>query len=102
MESINYTARKFVSILVVFALALAMALAAATPAQAASGTMYCGQGGYPYTYAQGPNTYTHWVQGTPSTPYPGTVWLSWTYRTGNRSWSVTGSGLQAGNGVCYT
>lgn len=87
--------------LMVAVLALVMSVGFATAAQAASGTMNCGQGGHPYTYGNGTGIIAHYVQGLGTVYKSGTASHNWSFTTGSHYWSITGAGLIFGNAACY-
>ncbi|NOY55913.1 MAG: hypothetical protein GXP34_07995 [Actinobacteria bacterium] len=91
--------RRTITIIAVLGLLIAMM---ALPAAASSGSMNCQTGGYPRTVGYGAGLQYHWVQGTPGTYYDsdGTLVLTWTWRTGYRSWIVNAPG--GGYGACKT
>lgn len=93
--------RRLRHVFLVAVLAIAMTVGFAGTAQAASGTMYSGQGGYPYTYGNGTGTIAHYVQGLGTVYKSGTASHNWSFTTGNHYWSITGGGLIFGNAACY-
>ena len=92
--------RRVGSLLIALALAIAMTIAVAAPAQAVSGYLYCGQGGYPDTYGVGTGWIRHYV--ARSGPYwvYGTAGVTHPFATGTQYWSITGS-VSSGSGACW-